>query len=206
MRNEETGGTPVINRCASLDRTTADRPLPRPAQRVPQHARLIRAEPGSTEPLPLELVRRDVAGDRPGVPLMLRVRVLDAHTGTSVGGAVLEIRHREATGDGEVRGAQVTGAEGYAEFRTVHPGREAGAPVAIHAEVHVGGYLAGGRSVTYAGPLFVPEQIAGQIDGQVAARAEDPSPDTGGVLHVVPRDRFDLKAGLLGTITVAIGE
>ncbi|MBO3739051.1 hypothetical protein [Actinoplanes flavus] len=204
MRNEETGGTPVINRCASLDRTPADRPLPRPAQRGPQHARLIRAEPGGAQPLPLELVRRDVAGDRPGVPLMLRVRVLEALTGTPVGGAVLDIRHRDATGDGELRGAQVTGAEGYAEFRTVHPGREAGTPVTILAEVHVGGYLAGGRSVTYAGPLFVPEQIAGQIDGQVAA--EDPRPDTGGVLHVVPRDRFDLKAGLLGTITVTIGE
>ncbi|MEV0897519.1 hypothetical protein [Actinoplanes sp. NPDC049802] len=212
LRNEEMGGTPVINRPvggraaddrAASDRTGPDRAVPRPAHRGPQHARLTAAEPGNAEQLPLELVRRDIAGDRPGVPLMLRIRVLDALTGMPVGAAVLDLRHPEAAGPGEVRGAQVTDAEGYAEFRTVLPGRDPGRPVSIRAEVHVGGYLAGGRSVTYSGTLFVPEQIAGQIDGKVA---EDPRPDTGWVLHVVPRDRFDLKAGLLGTITVTVGD
>lgn len=194
MRNEDSGSTPVISR-----------PVPRPANRGPQPARLLRAEPGRTRQLPLELVRRDIAGDRPGVPLMLRIRVLDTLHGSPVGAAVVDIRHRDATGDDELRGAQVTDPEGYAEFRTVHPGREPGRPVHIGASVHVGGYLAGGRTVSYTGPLYIPEQIAGQVTAGIAP-AEEPQPANGGTLNVVPRDRFDLTAGLLATITVTVGD
>ncbi|WP_433790280.1 hypothetical protein [Actinoplanes sp. CA-252034] len=173
--------------------------------RGPQPARLPRAEPGRTGTLPFELVRRDIAGDHPGVPLMLRIRVLDAFDTTPVSSAVVDLRHREPTGDGEVRGAQVTDTDGYAEFRTVHPGREPGKPVHITTSVHVGGYLAGGRTVTYSGPLYIPEQIAGQV-AEGLPPAEDREPTAGNLLHVVPRDRFDLSAGLLATITVTVGD
>ncbi|WP_143133670.1 hypothetical protein [Actinoplanes philippinensis] len=135
---------------------------------------------------------------------MLRIRVLDAFDATPVASAVVDLRHREPTGDGELRGAQVTDSEGYAEFRTVHPGREPGQPVHITTSVHVGGYLAGGRTVTYSGSLYIPEQIAGQVVAGLPP-AEDPEPTTGGPLHVVPRDRFDLAAGLLATVTVTVG-
>jgi protocatechuate 3,4-dioxygenase beta subunit len=193
VRNEESRSTPVINR-----------PVPRPVNRGPQPATLPLAEPGNTETLPLELVRRDIAGDRPGVALMLRIRVLDAVHGTPVRAAVVDIRHRDATTDDELRGAQVTDADGYAEFRTVHPGREPGQPAHITAWVHVGGYLAGGRTVTYTGPLYIPEQIAGQVTGGLSP-ADDPQPAIGGMLTVVPRDRFDLTAGLLATVTTTLG-
>ncbi|MEU8661884.1 hypothetical protein [Actinoplanes philippinensis] len=135
---------------------------------------------------------------------MLRIRVLDAVDAAPVASAVVDLRHREPTGDGELRGAQVTDSEGYAEFRTVHPGREQGQPVHITTSVHVGGYLAGGRTVTYTGLLYIPEQIAGQVVAGLPP-AEDPEPTTGGPLHVVPRDRFDLSAGLLATVTVTVG-
>lgn len=194
MRNEESRSTPVISR-----------PVPRPVTRGPQPARLPVAEPGQTGTLPLELVRRDIAGDHPGVPLMLRIRVLDTFDGAPVAAAVVDLRHREPDGDGELRGAQVTDLEGYAEFRTVHPGREPGKPVQITTSVHVGGYLAGGRTVTYSGPLYIPEQIAGQVAAGLAP-VEDPQPTAGGLLNVVPRDRFDLSAGLLATITVTVGD
>ncbi|GIF36982.1 hypothetical protein [Actinoplanes xinjiangensis] len=202
MRNEESRSTPVISR-----------QVPRPVTRGPEPARLPLAEPGRTDTLPLELVRRDIAGDRPGVPLMLRIRVLDAFDATPVAAAVVDLRHREPTGNGELRGAQVTDTDGYAEFRTVHPGREPGKPVQITASVHVGGYLAGGRTTTYCGPLYVPEQIAGQVTAGLPP-TEDPQPNSGGPLHstaggplhVVPRDRFDLTAGLLATITVTVGD
>ncbi|GIE31453.1 hypothetical protein Ait01nite_044980 [Actinoplanes italicus] len=193
MRNEESRSTPVINR-----------PVPRPVTRGPQPATLPMAEPGNTAPLPLELVRRDIAGDRPGVPLMLRIRVLDAVHGTAVSAAVVDIRHRDATTDDEVRGAQVTDTDGYAEFRTVHPGREPGQHAHIIASVHVGGYLAGGRTVTYTGPLYIPEQIAGQVVGGLSP-TDDPQPGIGGMLTVVPRDRFDLTAGLLATVITTVG-
>jgi protocatechuate 3,4-dioxygenase beta subunit len=194
VRNEESRSTPVISR-----------PVPRPVNRGPQPASLPLAEPGRPGPLPLELVRRDIAGDRPGVPLMLRIRVLDAFDGTPVTAAVVDLRHRDATSDDELRGAQVTDADGYVEFRTVHPGREPGKPVQITASVHVGGYLAGGRTLTYSGPLYVPEQIAGQVAAGLPP-TEDPQSTAGGPLHVVPRDRFDLASGLLATVTVTVGD
>ena len=105
----------------------------------------------------------------------------------------------------ELRGAQVTDPDGYAEFRTVHPGRVPGEPVQINTAVHVGGILAGGRAMTYAGPLIVPEQIAGQV-AQGPAPTDEPHPISGGMLTVVPRDRFDVSAGLLATITIAVGD
>ncbi|MEV6300486.1 hypothetical protein AB0M02_13855 [Actinoplanes sp. NPDC051861] len=159
--------------------------------------------------LPLELVRRDIAGDRPGVPLMLRVRVLDAATGDPVTAAVLDVRHRDATGETILRGAQVTDAEGYAEFRTVHPGWLPGRAVHLSAEVHVGGCLAGGRSVAHAGRLYVPEPVASQV-AKLAPYCDIPAPRTStdgkaGQLLVVPRDRFDVSAGLLATMAVGIG-
>ncbi|SDS20102.1 hypothetical protein [Actinoplanes derwentensis] len=195
MRIEDSGGTPVISR-----------PVPRPAHRGPQPAHLPPAPSGSAADLPLELVRRDIAGDRPGVPLMLRIRVLNAASYLPVTAAVVDLRHPAPTGPPtELRGAQVTDAEGYAEFRTVHPGRIDGAAVRIDASVHVGGILAGGRAVTYAGPLFVPEQIAAEIVPGPAG-TPDPCPAAGGPLTVVPRDRFDLTAGLLATVTVTVGD
>ncbi|HWS34732.1 MAG TPA: hypothetical protein VN408_18570 [Actinoplanes sp.] len=194
MRIEESGGTPVISR-----------PVPRPAHRGPQPAHLPPAVPGLRPDLPLDLVRRDIAGDRLGVPLMLRIRVLHAASHLPVTAAVVELRHQDPAGaPAELRGAQVTDVEGYAEFRTVHPGRIPGEPVRIDTAVHVGGILAGGRTVTYAGPLFVPEQIAGQIAPGPAA-APDPHTAGGGELTVVPRDRFDPTAGLLATVTVTVG-
>lgn len=137
---------------------------------------------------------------------MLRIRVLHAVSHLPVSAAVVELRHPDPVdGSAELRGAQVTGPEGYAEFRTVHPGRIPGEPVRIDTAVHVGGILAGGRAVTYAGPLFVPEQIAGQI-APGPAETPDPHPEAGGDLTVVPRDRFDLTAGLLATVTVTVGD
>ncbi|WP_229072565.1 hypothetical protein [Actinoplanes sp. DH11] len=169
-----------------------------------------------THHLPLELVRRDIAGDHPGVPLMLRIRVLDAGTGAPVTGAVIDIRHRDAlgrTGPGtEVRGAQMADQQGYAEFRTVHPGWHDGEPVQIVAEVHVGGYLAGGRSVAHTGHLRFPEALTAEVAQLApyrAIRTPRTTADTGGehavgTLQVVPRDRYHLASGLLASIVVAV--
>jgi protocatechuate 3,4-dioxygenase beta subunit len=170
---------------------------------------LAPASAGQIHHLPLELVRRDIAGDRPGVPLMLRIRVLDARTTDPVIGAVLDIRHRDALGETILRGAQVSDQEGYAEFRTVHPGWLPGRPVHLSAEVHVGARLAGGRSVAHAGRLYLPEPISAEV-ARLAPYREIPAARVvntteAGLLHVVPRDRFDLAAGLLATITVGVG-
>ncbi|MBB2943973.1 protocatechuate 3,4-dioxygenase beta subunit [Actinoplanes lutulentus] len=163
---------------------------------------------GRAHHLPLELVRRDIAGDHPGVPLMLRIRVLGDESGDPVVGAVLDIRHCDALGRTQVRGAQMTDHQGYAEFRTVHPGWLPDEPVHIAAEVHVGGYLAGGRSIAHSGRLYLPESLAAQVAQMPpyrnirTTRAVDD--EHASTLHVVPRDRFHLASGLLASIVIAV--
>ncbi|MEU4428695.1 hypothetical protein AB0F81_49485 [Actinoplanes sp. NPDC024001] len=175
---------------------------------------LVPADGGRSPQLPLELVRRDIAGDRPGVPLMLRVRLLDALSGEPVTRAVLGIEHDAPDGETLLRGAQPTDPQGYAEFRTVHPGWRAGEAVHLRAEVHLGGYLAGGGSVAHTGRLYFPEPLVAQVADLPPYRdrspartpnEDDPETITGGMLNVVPRDRFDVAAGLLAGITVGIG-
>jgi len=145
-------------------------------------------------------LRRDIAEGKPGVPLLLRITLLDAGTCRPLGGAAIDVWHCDAGGvysgygkqgalpfpgsppgqappPGSVgagpsfglrpghpdhpppkpratdhlsflRGVQLTGADGVAEFRTIVPGWYAGRAVHIHLKAHVGGKPRGDR---YAG-------------------------------------------------------
>lgn len=212
MRNDESGSTPVITRVQTTLPGARRLPPPRPARPYP--LQLVPAGPARSQQLPLELVRRDIAGDCPGVPLMLRVRVLGKLTGDPAASAVVDIRHCAPDGTTVLRGAQTTDREGYAEFRTVHPGWLPGRAVHLRAAVHLGGYLAGGRSVTHTGDLHLPEEMTAHVAGLPpyrdcgiprTANQDDPEFTAGGMLNVVPRDRFDIGCGLLAGITVTVG-
>lgn len=207
------------------------------AGRGPAIACTLRPEPADGPfYLPLGVVRRDLTEGIAGVPLMLRVRIIDAATGKAIRGAVLDIRHCDAGGayprvapidvvdvpleaalpapraaadDGRrfLRGVQMSDADGDVQFRTVFPGWRPGRSVHIHAQVYVGG------RVTHTGQFFVDERLAEQMaqlppySANPAARtpnAEDEHFSAGGLLLVVPRDRYDLEAGLLATVTVVI--
>ncbi|MBG0562092.1 protocatechuate 3,4-dioxygenase [Actinoplanes aureus] len=211
MRDDETGG-PVITRLqTTLPGARRTEFPPRPS--LAYTFLLVPAGTGGSQRLPLELVRRDIAGDHPGLPLMLRIRVLDALNGDPVTRAVVDIRHCAPDGETVLRGAQTTDPQGYAEFRTVHPGWLPGQAVHLRAEVHLGGYLAGGRSIAHTGRLYFPETLTAQVAGLppyrdlgVARTANDDDPELtgGGMLNVVPRDRYDLTCGLLAGITAGI--
>ncbi len=227
--------------------------------------------------LPLRLVRRDIAADSAGLPLMLRIRVIDVLTRHAIQGAVVNIWHCDATGSyssssmpankrpavvswlpriapidvpdvppafapavplscavtpapafdiattaelrptsagGFLRGVQMSDAQGDVQFRTVFPGWYPHRAIHLHVKVHLGGYLQSGH-VTHSGQFFVDEEIAAAAAELSPYRTnstiriknpEDPHFTAGsaGVLLVVPRDRFDLAAGLLATITVAV--
>jgi hypothetical protein len=113
--------------------------------------------------LPLNLVREDITEGKPGVPLRLRLAVVDVTNDCApLGNAAVDIWHCDAQGfysgvsgnpgggaDPEagagaeagtfLRGIQLTGEDGIAEFDTIYPGWYSGRTVHIHMKVHVGG-------------------------------------------------------------------
>jgi protocatechuate 3,4-dioxygenase beta subunit len=97
--------------------------------------------------------RRDITEGKKGVPLRLKLKVVDAKTCTPIKGADVELWHADASGeysgfDGAgsgttdtryLRGHQLTDSSGVATFDTVFPGWYPGRSPHIHLKVHVGG-------------------------------------------------------------------
>jgi protocatechuate 3,4-dioxygenase beta subunit len=115
-----------------------------------------------------EKYRRNITEGRPGVPLFLRLRVVDASTCKPIAGAAVDIWHADAlgaySGFGEgaksrtfMRGIQKTDANGLARFRTVYPGWYRGRTVHIHVMVHVAG------NVVHTGQLYFPDSLTDRI-------------------------------------------
>ena len=136
-----------------------------------------------------EKLRRDITEDRPGVPLKLRIAVMDAARCMPLKNAALDIWHCDALGiysgftannpgrpDGPgrparmgppgrrqidamrfLRGVQLTGQEGVAEFATIYPGWYLGRAIHIHLKVHLGGH------VSHTGQLFFPEEVTADV-------------------------------------------
>ncbi len=129
-----------------------------------------------------DLVRSDLVEDQRGVPLSLRLTVLNASSCTPVEGAVVDIWHCNARGyysghldldpnqapmpdphvdptDGStfLRGTQITDVRGVVEFRTIFPGWYFGRAIHIHAMLH-----AGGKRV-HTGQLYFPEEDTAKV-------------------------------------------
>jgi protocatechuate 3,4-dioxygenase beta subunit len=118
-----------------------------------------------------KLIRSDIAEGRPGVPLRLRLRVIEAGSCTPVAGARVDIWHCDARGlysafpnQGDarnvdqssttfLRGTQRADASGWVAFNTIYPGWYAGRATHIHFKV-----ILGERSVL-TGQTFFPEAI-----------------------------------------------
>jgi protocatechuate 3,4-dioxygenase beta subunit len=111
-------------------------------------------------------VRRNVTDGKPGVPLTLRLTVVDASSCKAVRGAAVEIWHCDAAGaysgvqgDTEMflRGVQRTNAKGLAVFRTIYPGWYPGRTVHIHSMVHLGG------NVVHTGQLYFSDAVTDAV-------------------------------------------
>ncbi|WP_029044712.1 intradiol ring-cleavage dioxygenase [Cupriavidus sp. amp6] len=93
------------------------------------------------------LMRADIRDGRPGQPLRLRLRVVEARRGCApVQGALVSVWHCDANGSysGEsatnrqtryLRGVQATGADGVATFTTIYPGWYPSRAIHIHFKV-----------------------------------------------------------------------
>jgi protocatechuate 3,4-dioxygenase beta subunit len=114
-------------------------------------------------------VRRNITEGKPGVPLLLRLKVLDVSTCMPIKGAAVDIWHCDAGGvysgtsvqDTEdlrfLRGIQKTDKSGLARFRTIYPGWYSGRAVHIHLKVYLGG-----RTV-HTGQLFFPDALTDTV-------------------------------------------
>jgi protocatechuate 3,4-dioxygenase beta subunit len=115
-----------------------------------------------------EKFRRDITEGRTGVPLLLRLRVVDASTCKPIRGAAVDIWHADALGVYSgfgagaksrtfMRGIQRTDANGLARFRTVYPGWYQGRTVHIHVKVHLKG------NVVHTGQLFFSDALTDRV-------------------------------------------
>lgn len=124
---------------------------------------------GETGPYYLDAatLRRDVTEGKPGVPVRLRVALVNAKTCSPLENAALDIWQCDASGAYSgfgaseatryLRGVQVSGKEGFAEFETVYPGWYFGRAIHIHLKVHTGDHIA------HTGQLYFPEEVSEEV-------------------------------------------
>jgi intradiol ring-cleaving dioxygenase-like protein len=164
-----------------------------------------------------EKVRRNVTEGRPGTPLSLRLKVVDASTCKPIKGAAVDIWHCDGggtySGFGQgtgnrtfMRGVQKTDANGIARFRTVYPGWYRGRTVHIHVKVYLGG------NVLHTGQLYFPDTVTDAVYRKNPYRRR-PGRDTRNSDDFVYRNggrnsKLSLRkagtAGYIGTITMGV--
>jgi protocatechuate 3,4-dioxygenase beta subunit len=112
-----------------------------------------------------DLVRGDISGGRPGVPVQLDLLVADAACRPRPGAAV-DVWYCDAGGTYSgvlgntgtfLRGTQLADAEGRVSFQGIYPGWYTGRCVHFHVKVHVGG-----RDI-HTGQLFIDQSLNDRI-------------------------------------------
>ena len=113
------------------------------------------------------VVRRSIREGRPGVPLALRLTVVDVSTCRPIKGAAVDVWHCDAGGTYSgvrgtdrarfLRGVQMTDAKGLALFKTIYPGWYSGRTVHVHVTVHVRG------NVVHTGQLYFPDSVTDAV-------------------------------------------
>ena len=119
-------------------------------------------------------VRSDITDGKPGVPLLVRIRLMSAGSCEPIGDAAVDIWHADAAGhysgyprqgrdrvdtSGQtfLRGRQFTDANGLAEFETIYPGWYEGRTVHIHFKAY-----SDGRSLITS-QLYFPDDITARV-------------------------------------------
>jgi protocatechuate 3,4-dioxygenase beta subunit len=145
-------------------------------------ARACRLTPEVTEGpfyVALDKIRRDITEGRPGVPLTLKIRVIDVKRCAPIHSAAVDVWHCDAgglysdessngtSGQTYLRGVQLTNKRGLATFETVYPGHYTGRATHIHLKVHIGGKARGGTlrggHVSHTGQLFFDESANSSV-------------------------------------------
>jgi protocatechuate 3,4-dioxygenase beta subunit len=175
------------------------------------------------------LTRRDITEGRPGLPLAMRLNVVDATSCAPIAGADVEVWHADALGvysgygaatppggggghatptDTKtfLRGHQRSDAHGRVRFDTIYPGWYRGRAPHVHLEVHVGG------SVVHTGQLFFSDPVSDAVYRTSSYRSHG-QPDTtnanDGIYAAAGASRARLAltrhaSGYVGTATLGV--
>jgi len=162
-------------------------------------------------------VRRNITEGKPGVPLALRLTVVDVSTCQPIKGAAVDVWHCDAVGvysGTEVqrtenltflRGIQRTDAMGLTTFRTIYPGWYSGRTVHIHVRVSLGG------NIVHTGQLYFPDALTDRVYASTPYSSR-PGRDTRNATDSIFRNggsRSTLKlrrsgSGYVGSITMGV--
>jgi protocatechuate 3,4-dioxygenase beta subunit len=162
-------------------------------------------------------VRRNITEGRPGVPLALRLTVVDVSNCKPIKGAAVDIWHCDAGGvysgtsvqdtedDRFLRGIQRTDAKGLALFRTIYPGWYQGRTVHIHVMVHIGG------NVVHTGQLYFADTLTDTVyrRSPYSARSARTTRNAADSIYRNGGKRSTLKlkksgSGYVGSITMGV--
>jgi protocatechuate 3,4-dioxygenase beta subunit len=106
-----------------------------------------------------ERLRRNITLGRPGVALHLHIKVV-----TTAGQPVT---NENTVGQTWLRGVQLTGADGIAEFVTIYPGHYQARTTHVHVKVHVGGHTSSGAyhggHVSHTGQLLFDDAVTTRV-------------------------------------------
>jgi protocatechuate 3,4-dioxygenase beta subunit len=113
------------------------------------------------------LIRSNITEGKPGVPLELRLQVLNASSCKPIRGATVEVWHCDASGNYSgfstpsqrtyLRGGQRSNSLGNVKFKTIYPGWYQGRTTHIHVKVHVGG------RVVHTGQLYFLDSMTAAV-------------------------------------------
>jgi hypothetical protein len=180
----------------------------------------------------LDRVRSDITEDQAGLPLELKITIINSRTCKPLRGAAVDIwqangsgvysdESSESTlGETYLRGVLFTDKHGQVTFKTIYPGHYAGRTTHIHAKVHTGsgqakGRLTGGH-VAHTGQIFPADAINAEVyrlslysaeSATVVTHAQDRvwTAQHGSESQLkIAKVGSRLQSGLIGTVVLAV--
>ncbi|WP_347901608.1 intradiol ring-cleavage dioxygenase [Pseudomonas purpurea] len=172
-----------------------------------------------------KLIRRNISEGSSGVPLLLRLRIVDAATCLPVSDALVDIWHCNARGaysgwskvnpdqevsvgsigaiprtddDTYLRGGQFSDRNGCVRFTSIYPGFYAGRALHIHVAVRIMGsnYL-DDRHVAWVGQLYLPE-----VASRPVLNTQEYAGRTVSVLNNAEDDYYTRMGGERSTLSI----
>lgn len=171
---------------------------------------------------PRQFQVRDISENRPGVPLDLQLRVVDADSCAPIPDATIDVRHADAgglysafsgqgddanidnTGQTFLRGTQMTDVDGSVMFSTIYPGWYRGRTTHIHIKVHFD------NNTRVTSQLYFPDEVTAAAYATDAYRDRGPKDtlnETDDFSAANPALRMSLKeaaGSYLATHTIGI--